>query len=1292
MRNRSLRRSAILLVVVAAVLVAWVTPAGIPTLPGSEPPVVSGALGGARGTAAVASEPSGAELEVAPAFSPSPGVVDAGLLPPSDPLTVVVGLESPDPSSLSALVAALYTPGSTEFHAFRTPSDLARTFAAPLSAVSTASAYFARFGLSVVPSPDHLLLSVTGPSLRVGEAFGTTFEEYHRADGQSFVSHPTPARLPAVAPWSGVYGLGNATTVAPAIGAPVRFPSALAPSAGCSGITSVLAPCQVWQAYNMTALIDGGENGSGMRVAVVDAYSSGEPQAQLTTDLTNFDLDNGLPQSSVSFVYPDADPVTLNTSANTGWTYEDALDLEWAHAAAPGASIDMTFSPNPGAGLYEAVDWLVAHQAADVISLSWGEPDVGVFNAYNASCSAECNASTDGSYGIFSPLLAFAAAEGISVVAASGDCGASDGTSGLSTNFPASDPDVTGVGGTVLTVDAVGDYLSETAWGGNSSGAVSPGCQNQGGTGGGYSPFPRPWWQAGMVRGSTHRGVPDVALDAATPALVVAGGGTAAVGGTSLATPIWAGIASIADQYSGHRLGLLNPSLYAIAAGTNYTHDFHDIESGNNGYPAVPGWDPVTGLGTPRVASLIVNLVGTIPVASSNLTSFVYATPRFGHAPLTVTFHLNITGGTGTFPLEGVSFGDGNASFAPEGAVTYTFAFPGVYSAQAYVADSSANYSVSPPVAIVVGGGTGLTVVLHASAENPAVGAPVLFSATVGGGVAPYEYNFSFGDGTFLDGSLASTASHVFGAVGSFCASVVVADSASPMNGGASQRVAVGVGGAGVPDCRNDTVPLTMTATPDIGVRDAPADFPDLFNVSGGSGAAGTLPPSVQYSTSDPYLAACGCAIFRSSGSYTVTGYGNDSENEETNATTSVTVAPSLVANFTASRTYGYAPMTVSFHATASGGYGADVTTTVWTFGDGSTMVGASPVHTYTQPGWFEAVGHLSDLGHGNASEAFLVDVLPDTGPSAPALTATIRPAVDVPFGTTVNLSAQMNTANGSPVPSVFRWNLGPDSGAYQSAFNWTLFAPFPGLGNRTLFGSLTATPLSTGIPIRTGFGLGNFSALEPGGFAPRVDALDFSDTGGPEEGAAVLSWWGNATATAPGTFGIVWYVGNGSFIADPHAQFLFDAGEYTVLVIARDSWQDVAYDVHPVEVLGGLSLTASVSATQGTAPLTVTFSANASGGTGTPYRYSWEFGDNGNATTANGSYTFATPGVFEVVLTVFDSGPDGVARAWNVTVLAGPGASGFLVVLVLVAGTGAGIALAVVLGRRRSTGGATIP
>ena len=1293
MRTGPLRRTAtVAILVLATVLVAWVTPLGAPSPSGPPAPPVGDSFGTLQGTSSATHAPSGMEVEVAPAFAPSAGIVAARPLPVSDPLTVVVGLGVPDPPSLAALVSDLYSPGSPQYHAFRTSSELAREFAAPASAVSAARAYFAGFGLAVDPSPDHLLLSVTGPSSQIGAAFGTTFEEYPAGNGHWFVSHPTPARLPAVAPWSGAYGLGNETAVAPATAGAVPLLSHLVPSVACSGTSAPLAPCQVWQAYNMTSLIGGGVNGTGRRVAVVDAYSSAETQDQLSTDLTSFDLQNSLPPAAVSFVYPDTDPTTLNSSANAGWNFEDALDLQWAHAAAPGATIDMTFSPNAGAGLYEAVDWLVAHQAVDVISLSWGEPDVGAFNAYDTACTVGCNASTDGSYGIFSPVLAFAAAEGISVVAASGDCGASDGTSGLSTNFPASDPDVTGVGGTQLSVMPSGSYLSETAWSGNSSGAASPGCSNQGGSGGGFSPFPRPWWQVGFpAAGSEGRGVPDVALDASTPAMVVIGGTDSAVGGTSLATPIWAGIATIADQYSGGRLGLLNPSLYAIAAGPNYVRDFHDIESGNNGYPAVAGWDPLTGLGTPRVASLLVNLAPSLPEASSSLASFVYGTPRFGPAPLTVSFHLNVTGGTGVYPLEGISFGDGNASFATDGNTTYTYTAAGVYSAQAYVADSAANYSTSPPIAVVVGGGVGLAVTLHASVVTPAVGAPVLFSVSVAGGVAPYTYNLSFGDGTFLDGATTATVTHGFGAAGSFCAAVVVADSSVPVDGEASPRVAVGVGGAALPDCRNDTTPLTMTATPAVGVRDAPADFPDLFSVSGGSGAEGTLPPAVQYASRDPYLAACECAIFRSAGAFTVTGNASDSEDEEASATTNVTVAPPLDANFTAGPMYGPAPLTVAFRATASGGYGTDVATTVWTFGDGTMATGVGALHLFTRPGWFEAVGHLSDLGHGNASEAFLIDVLPAAGSAAPALTATIRPAVDVPFGTTVNFSAQSQTANGSPVPSVFRWIIAPDSGAYQSAFNWTLSAPFPGRGNRTLTGSLTATALATGLPVEAGFGLANFSVLEPGAFSPRANALVFSDTGGPPVGADVLTWWGNATGTAPGTFGIVWYSGDGSFTTDFEAQFLFHPGEFTVLVVLRDSFQDVGYDVHPVEVLGGLSLNASVTPSQGAAPLTIDFVATTTGGTGPPYRYAWEFGDNTSATTANGSHTFADPGVYEVVLSVFDSGLEGVARAWNVTVVAGPASGTLLTVTVLLVGTGAGVALAVVAGRRPARGPPTI-
>jgi pro-kumamolisin-like protein/PKD domain-containing protein len=1292
MPNRSLRHTLFLVAVVSAMLAAWVTPSGLPTMSGAGSsavgvPFALPGLGFPNGPTS-----SAVDLEVAPAFAPSAGVAAVGPLPPSSSLTVEVGLALPNPSSLAALVASMYSPGTPEYHAFRTPAELARNFAAPMSTISAASSYFEGFGLAVAPSPDHLLLSVTGPSSHVAAAFGTTFEEYRSADGQSFVSHPTPARLPALAPWSGAYGLGNATPIVPAAEGPASAPSGAISAAACTGSFGGMTPCLMWQAYNMTSLITGGTNGSGTRLAVVDAYSSGEPETQLSADLASFDAENGLPPGSVNFVYPDADPTTLNTSANTGWNLEDALDLEWARASAPGAAIDMTFSPNSGAGLYEAVDWLVAHQAVNVISMSWGEPDVGIFNSYDTPCSAACNASTDGSYGIFSPVLAFAAAEGISVVAASGDCGAADGTSGLATNFPASDTDVTGVGGTGLSTDANGTYVSEGGWSGNETGARAPGCANQGGSGGGYAPFPRPWWQAGFVNGSTHRGVPDVALDAATPAEIVLEGSEAAVGGTSLSTPIWAGIAAIGDQYAGGPLGFLDPSLYAIAAGPNYSRDFHDIETGNNGYAAGPGWDPVTGLGTPRVASLLKDLNRAVTVTANDPTSFVYATPRFGEAPLTVTFHVNTTGGTSDYPLEGVSFGDGNASFASGGTATYTYGVPGVYSAQAYVADSSANYSVSPPVAIVVGGGSGLSVSLSASGQSPAPDAPVLFSTTVHGGTSPYLYNFSFGDGTFLFGSSSANVTHAFGAVGSYCASVVVEDSASPPDGGASSRVAVGVGGAPRPDCENDSSSLSMTATPNVGVRDAPADFPDLFSVSGGSTATGTLPPSIQYSSVDRYLSACNCAIFRSPGDYAVTGYGNDSENEGTTATTNVTVAPALLANFTAGRTFGRAPLTVSFLASASGGYGTDVARTLWSSGEETSSVGANATFTYDTPGWFVAVGHLSDLGHGNASEAFLIDVLPSTGSAASALTATVLPAVDIPFGTTVNFSAHAYAVNGSEVPSAFRWTLAPDSGAYQPAFNWTLSSPFPGNGNRTLLVSLTSTDLATGAPIGTDFALGNFSVLETGGFTPRSNALDFADSGGPEEGTTPFAWFGNASATAPGTFGIVWYFGDGSFAASSQVQYFFNPGTFTVLVTVEDSWGDVGYDVHPVAVRGLLSLNASISATQGAAPFTITFSANASGGLGPPYQYNWAFGDNMTADTANGTHTYENAGQYEVFLSALDYGRDTILRTWSVTVLAPPAPTTFPAWVLLVVGAGSGAALAVIVGRRRYPGGTASP
>jgi kumamolisin len=412
MAYRSRSRAVVLAAMVVVILLGSVAPIGDLTPRSTGSSAASGTFASAAVVPLSASSlRAGTDVEVAPAYSLGPGVVEVGPMPAESPLTVDVGLALPDPSALAGLVSALYAPGSPEYRGFLSPSELASRFGPSLSTVSAAQAYFERFGLSVRPSPDRLLLTGAGPSARVGAAFGTTFEEYRNADGRTFVSHPTAAVLPAVVPWSGAYGLGNVTPLLPAVSPVAPLGTEIASAANCSGSVTTLVPCQIWHAYNMTSLISGGTNGSGVHLAVVDAYSSGEPQILLVDDLELFASESGIAVGSVNYVYPDPAPGDLNSSTNPGWNLEDALDLEWARAAAPGATIDMTFSPDAGPGLYAAVDWLVAHQAANVISMSWGEPDVGIYNAFSGPCYSACNASTDGSYGLLSPVLAFAAAE-----------------------------------------------------------------------------------------------------------------------------------------------------------------------------------------------------------------------------------------------------------------------------------------------------------------------------------------------------------------------------------------------------------------------------------------------------------------------------------------------------------------------------------------------------------------------------------------------------------------------------------------------------------------------------------------------------------------------------------------------------------------------------------------------------------------------------------------------------------------------------------------------------------------
>jgi len=220
-----------------------------------------------------------------------------------------------------------------------------------------------------------------------------------------------------------------------------------------------------------------------------------------------------------------------------------------------------------------------------------------------------------------------AALEGISVFASSGDSGAAqptcDGNSFfLSASTPASDPFVTGVGGTSLTADlSTGQYQSETTW----NEAFLPA-----GSGGGFSTvYAKPFYQYGTAGIGKFRGVPDVAYNAAVNGGVLAvfsssGQGADLVfifGGTSAGSPQWSGITALGAQKAGHSLGFLNPALYAISHSRGlYNYVFHDITTGNNtftgqdvngnsvtvqGYNADRGWDPTTGLGSPDVAHLL---------------------------------------------------------------------------------------------------------------------------------------------------------------------------------------------------------------------------------------------------------------------------------------------------------------------------------------------------------------------------------------------------------------------------------------------------------------------------------------------------------------------------------------------------------------------------------------------------------------------------------------------------------------------------------------------------------------
>jgi subtilase family serine protease len=370
------------------------------------------------------------------------------------------------------------------------------------------------------------------------------------------------------------------------------------------------SPAQMQKAYGLTPLLNHGVNGAGRTIVIVDAYQN----PYIASDLATFDQTFGLPDTSFhNYVMPGT-PAYDGSDLQTGWGEETTLDVLWAHAMAPGAKIALVSSVSSNdTDILAATQFAVSHDLGDVLSQSFGE---------NESCVDPSLLTAEHA------TFAQADRQGWTIFASSGDSGSAqfncDGTAPvLAASSPASDPLVTGVGGTTLNAAADGTYVGETAWTEDLFAGCNPpaAATDSNCSGGGLSTiYRKPGYQAIDVRGNA-RAVPDVSYNAGINGGVltvcsICNAGTPAVflfGGTSAGSPQWAALTADADQLAHRRLGDINPSLYGLSHLPSWADPVHDVTTGSNripeignaGFDAKRGYDPVTGVGTPDATRLL---------------------------------------------------------------------------------------------------------------------------------------------------------------------------------------------------------------------------------------------------------------------------------------------------------------------------------------------------------------------------------------------------------------------------------------------------------------------------------------------------------------------------------------------------------------------------------------------------------------------------------------------------------------------------------------------------------------
>jgi kumamolisin len=468
--------------------------------------------------------------------------------------------------------------------------------AADPEAVKLVRAFAKDYNLKVAPDtpgPERRIIKLIGTVADMQRAFGVTL--MHKAhEGATYRVREGSITLPEelIGPVQAVLGLDNRPQAQPhfrVLGEAGNISANIAqgggfasPHAGSSSTS--FTPPQIAALYQFPPNASAAgqtigiiELGGGYRTADLTAYF--KSIGQKTPKVTAVSIDGG--KNS---------PTTANSADG-----EVMLDIEVAAAVAPGANIVVYFAPNTDQGFIDAIGHAIhdTQNKPSVISISWGAAESAWTGQSMAALDAACQS---------------AAALGVTITAAAGDNGATDGVSGGQNHvdFPASSPHILACGGTKL-LGSGSTITSEVVWNELSN--------NEGATGGGVSNvFPLPAWQssAGVPKPTNSaggRGVPDVAGDAdpATGYVIRVDGKNMVIGGTSAVAPLWAGLIAVANAQNGKSAGFIQPAIYAAKGKAA----FNDITSGTNytgtpvGFKAGPGWDACTGLGTPIATKLI---------------------------------------------------------------------------------------------------------------------------------------------------------------------------------------------------------------------------------------------------------------------------------------------------------------------------------------------------------------------------------------------------------------------------------------------------------------------------------------------------------------------------------------------------------------------------------------------------------------------------------------------------------------------------------------------------------------